>query len=122
MQRRGRAVAGSAASEDFFVPAVVKRGDLQIAIGTDGYCPAYAGHVRKQLEAVFGEEHGRFLSELEAVRKQIIEAVANPADRKSLLGRFVDNESFEYFKTNGPNAWRERAENLVREHAATSEG
>jgi len=107
---------------DFFVPAVVKRGDLQIAIGTDGYCPAYAGHVRKQLEAVFGEEHGQFLSELEAIRKQIIEALANPADRKSLLGRFVDNESFEYFKTNGPNAWRERAENLVREHAAKSEG
>jgi len=107
---------------DFFVPAVVKRGDLQIAIGTDGYCPAYAGHVRKQIEALFGEEHGRFLSELQAVRKQIIEALPNPADRKSLLGRFVDNESFEYFKTNGPNAWRERAGNLVREHAAKSEG
>ena len=106
---------------DFFVPAVVKRGDLQIAIGTDGYCPAYAGHLRKKLEAMIGEEHGQFLSELEAVRKQIIEALANPADRKSLLGRLVDDESFEYFKTNGPNAWRERAGNLVREEAAKSE-
>ena len=55
---------------DFFVPAVVKRGDLQIAIGTEGYCPAYAGHLRKKLEATFGTEHGQFLSELEKVRKQ----------------------------------------------------
>ena len=36
---------------DFFVPAVVKRGDLQIAIGTEGRCPAYAGHLRKKLKA-----------------------------------------------------------------------
>lgn len=104
---------------DFFVPAVVKRGDLQIAIGTDGYCPAYAGHLRKKLEAVFMEDHGRFLSELESVRKQIIERVANPAERKSLLGKLVDDKSFEYFKTNGSNAWRERAERIISEHAGS---
>lgn len=106
---------------DFFVPALVKRGDLQIAIGTGGYCPAYAGHLRKTIEALIGEEHGRFLSELEVARRQILEAVPSPADRKSLLGKLVDNESFEYFKANGPTAWRERAENLVREHATRSE-
>lgn len=104
---------------DFFVPAVVKRGDLQIAIGTDGYCPAYAGHLRKKLEAVFMEDHGRFLSELESVRKQIIERVANPAERKSLLGKLVDDKSFEYFKTNGSNAWRERAERIISEQAGS---
>ena len=35
---------------DFFVPAVVKRGDLQIAISTNGRCPAYAALLRKKLE------------------------------------------------------------------------
>jgi len=104
---------------DFFVPAVVKRGELQIAIGTDGYCPAYAGHLRKQLESVFTAEHGHFLVELERARKRIIEQVANPGERKSLLGKLVDNESFEYFKTNGSNAWRERAEALIQAEAAS---
>jgi precorrin-2 dehydrogenase/sirohydrochlorin ferrochelatase len=98
---------------DFFVPAVVKRGDLQIAIGTEGYCPAYAGHLRQKLETMFTEEHGRFLGELERVRREVIEAVAAP-DRKSLLGELVDDESFEYFRTNGPAAWRKRAEAIIQ--------
>ena len=103
---------------DFFVPAVVKRGDLQIAIGTEGNSPAYAGHLRQKLEAMFTEEHGRFVAELERVRREIIDAVPAPIDRKSLLGELVDDESFEYFRTNGPVAWRERAETIVQSYAA----
>jgi precorrin-2 dehydrogenase/sirohydrochlorin ferrochelatase len=102
---------------DFFVPAVVKRGDLQIAIGTEGYCPAYAGHLRKKLETIFTEEHGQFLSELEWVRREIIERIPAPADRKSLLGKLVDDESFEYFRVNGPAAWRERAQATIASQA-----
>ncbi len=99
---------------DFFMPAVVRRGDLQIAIGTEGYCPAYAGHLRKKLETMFTEEDGRFLAELERVRKDIIEEIPAPGDRKSLLGKLVDDESFEYFKANGPAAWQERAHLMVK--------
>ena len=102
---------------DFFVPAVVKRGDLQIAIGTEGYCPAYAGHLRQRLETMFTEEHGKFLAELENVRKQIVDQVSSAADRKTLLGRLVDEESFEYFRTNGSEAWRQRAQDLIKAHA-----
>jgi precorrin-2 dehydrogenase/sirohydrochlorin ferrochelatase len=101
---------------DFFVPAVVKRGDLQIAIGTEGYCPAYAGHLRQKLETIFTEEHGRFLAELERMRREIIDAVPASADRKSLLGELVDDESFEYFRASGPAAWRERAEAIIKSH------
>jgi precorrin-2 dehydrogenase/sirohydrochlorin ferrochelatase len=99
---------------DFFVPAVVKRGDLQIAIGTEGYCPAYAGHLRQKLEAIFTEDHGRFLAELERLRSEIIDGVPASADRTSLLGELVDDESFEYFRANGPAAWRDRAEAIIQ--------
>ena len=98
---------------DFFVPAVVKRGDLQIAIGTEGNCPAYAGHLRKKLEQTFTEKHGEFLAELEAFRKYIIEQVRNPTDRKTLLGQLVDDKSFEYFVENGPAKWRLFADKLI---------
>ena len=98
---------------DFFVPAVVKRGKLQIAIGTEGQCPAFAGHTRKKLEAIFTEKHGEFLAELDKLRKQIIQNVSDPADRKTVLGQLADDESFEYFAENGPAKWQTFAENMV---------
>jgi precorrin-2 dehydrogenase/sirohydrochlorin ferrochelatase len=103
---------------DFYVPAVVKRGDLQIAIGTEGDCPAYAGHIRKKLEQIFTEKHGEFLAELETLRQRIIEDVPNPTDRTTLLGELVDDESFEYFAENGPAAWRRKAEETITSHTA----
>ncbi len=101
---------------DFFVPAVVKRGDLQIAIGTEGNCPAYAGHLRKKLDGLFSEKHGQFLAELECMRQHIIKEVPDSADRKTLLGQLVDDESFEYFNTGGAEAWRAQAEETIRSH------
>jgi precorrin-2 dehydrogenase / sirohydrochlorin ferrochelatase len=103
---------------DFFVPALIKRGDLQIAIGTGGNSPAYAGHLRQRLETMFTEEHGRFLAELENIRREVIAEIADPADRKALLGRLVDDESFEHFRANGPEPWRERARGMIHAHAA----
>jgi precorrin-2 dehydrogenase/sirohydrochlorin ferrochelatase len=106
---------------DFFVPAVVKRGDLQIAIGTEGYCPAYAGHLRKKLEQMFTDKHGEFLAELEKVRQNIINDVPEPAERKALLGQLVDDESFERFVQDGPAAWRQRAGKIIEEFLLSQE-
>ena len=100
---------------DFFIPAVVKRGDLQIAIGTDGKSPAYAGHLRKKLEEQFTELHGDFLAELEVIRKTILETIADSGDRKSLLGSLVKDESFEHFVKNGAEAWRKRTQKIIED-------
>lgn len=98
---------------NFYVPASVKRGDLQIAISTEGRCPAYAGHLRKKLEKIFTDYHGKFLSELEKLREQIIEEVSDPSNRKALLGQLVDDKSFEYFVENGPEQWRKYAQDII---------
>jgi len=105
---------------DFFVPAVVKRRDLQIAIGTEGACPAYSGHLRKKLEQLFTEKHGQFLAELQAFRKHIIESITDLSNRKALLGELVGDESFEYFIEKGPTAWRDRAEKTLNQYRSDS--
>jgi precorrin-2 dehydrogenase/sirohydrochlorin ferrochelatase len=101
---------------DFYVPAVVKRGKLQIAIETDGGSPAYAGHIRKKLEKVFTEKHGEFVAELETLRKRVIDEIADATDRKAVFGELVNDESFDYFDEKGPAAWRDRAEKIILEH------
>ena len=98
---------------DFFIPAVAKRGNLQIAIGTDGDCPAYAKHLRKKLERMFTDKHSEFLTELRTIRELIIETVPDIADRKVLLQQLVEDESFEYFVDNGPQVWRAYATEII---------
>ncbi len=101
---------------DFFVPAVIERGNLQIAVCTEGTCPAYAGHIKKKLEQIFTEKHGQFLAELEKVRKQVVSDIPEMADRKAILGQLVDDESFDYFVKNGPTAWCSRAEKIANQY------
>jgi precorrin-2 dehydrogenase / sirohydrochlorin ferrochelatase len=101
---------------DFFVPAVVKRGDLQIAICTEGYSPAYAGHIRKKLEVIFTEKHGEFLGELERIRKRIIEEVSNCQERKAILGELAGDTSFQYFVDKGPSEWQQYALEKLNTH------
>src|SRR5207249_172519 len=52
----------------FIAPAVVDRGDLQIAIGTGGASPGLAARLRRELEAHVGPEYAPFAAILGAVR------------------------------------------------------
>ncbi len=99
---------------DFYVPAVVQRGDLQIAVGTDGKSPSYAGHLRKKLEKMFTEKHGEFLTSLEAIRGFITDKLTDASQRKAIMGKLADDESFEYFLQNGAEQWRKRAEEIIK--------
>jgi precorrin-2 dehydrogenase / sirohydrochlorin ferrochelatase len=98
---------------DFFTPAVLKRGDLQIAISTEGLYPAYAGHIRKKLEDLFTDTHAQFLSQLECLRAKIIEEITDPAQRKAIMGKLADDESFGVFMTNSTEQWHQYAQNLI---------
>ena len=99
---------------DFFVPAVVKRGDLQIAISTNGHCPAYAALLRKKLEKDFTDKHSEFLIELNLIRKRIIADVSDTTERKALLEELVEDRSFEYFVQKGSAQWRTFAEKIIK--------
>ena len=99
---------------DFFVPAIVKRGDLQIAVSTDGNCPAYAGHIRKKLEKIFTEKHGEFLIELEKIRLKVIQEIPEANKRKIILGKLTDDNSFDFFVQNGPEKWHAFADELIK--------
>ena len=53
---------------DFAAPAIVRRGDLAIAIGTGGRSPAIARKVREELEERYGPEWGEVLQIVGEVR------------------------------------------------------
>jgi precorrin-2 dehydrogenase len=82
---------------DFYYGAVVRRGDLQIAISTDGHSPALAQRLRKKLEREIGAEYGHWLKRLGAERKRLFAKSISPARRKALLHRLASEISFEDF-------------------------
>jgi precorrin-2 dehydrogenase len=70
---------------DFYYPAVVRRGDLQIAISTAGHSPALAQHLRKQLEAQFVPEYAAWIEELGQARQELFGRDMDPEERRRLL-------------------------------------
>jgi precorrin-2 dehydrogenase/sirohydrochlorin ferrochelatase len=100
---------------DFFIPAVVKRDDLQIAICTEGNFPAYAGHLRRKLEEIITPQHGEFVTELEKLREKVFADISDENRRKTVLGALAGDEAFEIFKKNGPDALRNWADKIIAE-------
>ena len=80
---------------DFYYPAVVRRGDLQLAISTNGKSPALAHRIRRELEVQFGPEYGDWLEELGRVRQQQFASGMNPDDRRRVLHELASREAFE---------------------------
>lgn len=62
--------ADDPANCSFTLPAVVQRGDLQLAISTNGRSPAMARWVRQQLESTYTDAHAQVLDLLSDVRTE----------------------------------------------------
>jgi len=69
----------------FISPAVLKRGDLQIAISTGGASPAFAARLKRALEVQFGAEYALTLEVLRAARRRLHADEIDPADRTRRL-------------------------------------
>jgi precorrin-2 dehydrogenase/sirohydrochlorin ferrochelatase len=80
---------------DFYYPAVVRRGDLQIAISTNGQSPALAQRIRRELEIQFGPEYGEWLEQLGQIRQQLFASNIDPEQRRRLLHELASREAFK---------------------------
>jgi precorrin-2 dehydrogenase/sirohydrochlorin ferrochelatase len=80
---------------DFYYPAVVRRGDLQLAISTKGQSPALAQRIRRELEMQFGPEYGAWLEELGRARQQLFASKIDPEQRRRLLHELASREAFK---------------------------
>ncbi|MFZ5562432.1 MAG: precorrin-2 dehydrogenase/sirohydrochlorin ferrochelatase family protein [Thermodesulfobacteriota bacterium] len=70
---------------NFILPAVVQQGDLQIAVSTSGKSPAFAKHLRKELEQQFGAEYAAFLALMGEIRTVLLAQAHAPEAHKGLF-------------------------------------
>ncbi|MGH2573528.1 MAG: precorrin-2 dehydrogenase/sirohydrochlorin ferrochelatase family protein [Actinomycetota bacterium] len=77
---------------DFAAPAVVRRGDLVIAISTGGRSPALARRLRIELSKQFGPEWEGLLDLLGTVRGETLASLPDPRERSSRWQQALDTE------------------------------
>ena len=73
---------------DFYMPAVVRRGDLMLTVSTGGKSPGLARKLRQHLEGEFGEEWAGIVDDVAAARQEWIAEGANMktvADRTAAM-------------------------------------
>jgi precorrin-2 dehydrogenase/sirohydrochlorin ferrochelatase len=80
---------------DFYYGAVVRRGDLQIAISTAGQSPTLAQRIRIRLEQDFGPEYSEWVAELGATRKLVLASALAPARKRELLSSLAPRQTVE---------------------------
>lgn len=75
---------------DFFYPAVVRRGSLQIAISTGGQSPSLAQKLRHQLEKEFGPGYARWVAKLGETRRLLLASNLDQEKKHDLLHSLAD--------------------------------
>jgi len=80
---------------DFFYPAVVRRGQLQIAISTAGQSPSLAQKIRQQLERQFGVGYAEWVEQLGETRRLILASDLDKETKWELLHSLASREAFE---------------------------
>jgi precorrin-2 dehydrogenase/sirohydrochlorin ferrochelatase len=82
---------------DFYYPAVVRRGSLQIAISTGGESPSLAARLRAELERQFGPEYAAWVKRLGRARAGILRNILDPTKRRKILHRHASAAEFRAF-------------------------
>jgi precorrin-2 dehydrogenase/sirohydrochlorin ferrochelatase len=92
-------IADQPALCNFILPAVVRRGDLVIAISTSGKSPAFAKKMRRDLEGIYGREYAEILELMGAIRKKLLAADHAPEVHKPLFNALIDGGLLEMIRT-----------------------
>ena len=91
-------IADDPARGDFILPALVRQGDLQIAISTGGKSPALAKKLRHDLESSFGQEYEVFLHIIGKIRKRLASPEGHAGENKKIFTALVNSDLLCHIK------------------------
>lgn len=88
---------------DFYVPSVVRNGNLSFSISTDGISPALSKFARKRLQDSFGACFSKYLKFISGKREEIKSTVKNAKLRRKLFKSFMSDKIFKLLNENKLN-------------------
>lgn len=102
---------------NFTLPSIVRQGDLQLTISTNGKAPAFSRWLRKHLEQHFDERYGRWMAQLAAIRKEGQALLATSGDRQAFWRQALTDDVMDLVENNEIDA----ASSLLRKRLAAWE-
>jgi len=97
----------------FIVPAVVRRGDLMIAVTTSGSSPTLSKRLRSDLEHTYGYEYGELVDILRELRDVVKIRYETMAEREAAYARIIDSDIIEMLRAGKRNEAREMARKCI---------
>jgi siroheme synthase-like protein len=98
---------------DFIMPAVVRQGDIAVAISTGGTSPGLAARLRARIAQLIGPEYARLAGLLSAARPEIRRRLPDPSARKALQYRILDSDIMKYLKQNDMEGAQRRLREII---------
>ncbi len=81
---------------NFYVPSIVTRGPLQIAISTSGAAPTVAKKLRRELSEQYGEEWGEYVALLGELRTLVLERIpGGEEEHKPILSMLAASDLYD---------------------------
>jgi precorrin-2 dehydrogenase/sirohydrochlorin ferrochelatase len=99
----------------FIVPAILRRGDITIAISTSGKSPSLAAELRARLDRVLTDEFARTAKVLGAVRQEVHRHFAGSDDRKRVFDSIIGSGIVEWIAGYDDAAALERVRQMIQE-------
>jgi siroheme synthase-like protein len=88
----------------FILPAIVKRGEMSVAVSTGGGSPALARRLRERLEDMIGTEYGTLTEILAELRPEIKTKFSPGKARLQAALRVVDSNILHIIQNQGRDA------------------
>lgn len=105
--------AGGHDAGDVIVPAVVRRGDLTIAVSTGGASPTLAAVVRERIEGTFGPEWAEMLALFARLRDDLRSRHPDPAGRAARVRAVLESDVGEILARGRTEDAERRARSLM---------
>jgi len=98
---------------DFYVPSVLRRNSLVVAISTEGKSPLYARKLREELEAIITPAHGEYVDLLGEQREIIKETVSDIKVRKKIFEALIASDILDLLRRGDKEKVRERVQECI---------
>jgi len=102
----------------FIMPAVVRRGDIGVAISTSGTSPALAARLRRKISGIIGPEYARLAELLSRARPEIRNNVGTEKSRKHLHYRIIDSDIITLLKLEDIGPAERRLKQIIEDFVA----